>query len=137
MTETATPAAPAAVDWDALIAAATTEDKSVAAKRAVVPVPPPVLALVKNAREKGQRINLPYVAATYSELCDVFYSAGDMLEPKASVSIARTKVVDGKVVVLKARDTDEGVTGVRISIGDRRGQKDKPADKPAEAKADA
>lgn len=126
-----------AVNWDALISLASTEDKALVAKRAIVPVPPAVLALVKDARANGKRINLPYDRATYREVCDVFYSAGDMLEPKASVSIVRIRVVDGKDVVLQAKESDDGVTRVRISVNSRRGAKgDKPADKPADKTAE-
>ncbi len=135
MTDTAVVDKPT-VNWETLLAAATTEDKNLAAKRVAVAVPPAVLALVKNARDNGKRINLPYDAATFSGVCDVFYSAGDLLEPKASVSIARVKVVDGKETVLKAKDSDDGVSKIRISIGSRRGQKgDKAADKAVDAGA--
>lgn len=122
-------------DWAALLNAAQLDDAKVRVKRATVDVPPAVLSLVEKAKADGKRITLPYDAAKYSELCDVFYSAGDLLTPQASVAIVRIKVEDGKPVVLKAKDSDEGVTHVRISVTERRGQKGKKEDKPVEATA--
>lgn len=103
-------------DWTSLLSVATLEDVADRKKRAKVDVPDAVLNLVKRAREGKQRITLPYDAAKFAELSDVFYSAGDLLEPKASVQVTR---VDAKGKPVK----DDTATAMRIFVGDRRGQK--------------
>lgn len=113
----------ASTDWDALLEAAMTEDKTVTVKRNKVAVPPAVLNSVKKARENEKFIYLPYDKTTFQQICDVFYSAGDLLEPKGSVGIVRVKKIGDKVKVYKAKDSDDGVTHVRISVANRRGQK--------------
>lgn len=137
MTDTADKTtADAPADWEALLAAASFEDKMVVAKRATVTVPEPVLAAVKNAHATGKYIFLPYNADKFAETADIFYSAGDLLEPKVSVGIVRVvREVGKKDVVLKVKDEDKGVTHIRISVAQRRGAKGKTADKAPADKA--
>lgn len=115
---TTTETAPAVNDWDALLAVAQFEDTKERKARVKVDVPDSVLALVKQARENKKRITLPYVAAKFEDLANVFYCAGDLLEPKASVQVTRVNA-EGKLV------KDDSATHVRIYVGERRGQKGK------------
>lgn len=109
-------AAFAPLAWDALLETASLEDASDRKRRSTVEVPDAVLKLATNARDTRKRITLPYVAAQFDEVSNVFYSAGDLLEPKASVQITRVNK-DGKVV------KDDTATHVRIFVGNRRGSK--------------
>lgn len=108
-------------EWTALLATATLEDATDRKRRATVEVPPAVLALVKQARDNRKRITLPYDATKFEELQNVLYSAGDLLEPKASVTVSRVKLDGEKATVVK----DHTATHIRVFVGERRGQRQK------------
>lgn len=120
---------PADGGWDSLLSLATLEDATERKRRATVDVPPAVLELVKNARENRKRITLPYDAVKFEQLQDVFYSAGDLLEPKCSVTVSRVRLEGEKATVVK----DHTATHVRIFVGERRGNRKKATDKTANA----
>lgn len=116
--EVAAPVLP--IDWDSLLSAASLEEKVVRTTRVKVEVPASVLLAVEKARKLNKRIVIPVRdAAHLKELSDVFYSAGDLLEPKASVIVVPVGA-DGKKTVGNA------ITHVRVTVGERRGQKIEP-----------
>lgn len=116
------------IAWDALLEVASLEDPSERKRRATVDVPAGVLALCVKAQTEKQRIVLPYDAATYTDLCAVFYSAGDIMVPPASVMIT---VMDAEGKAVRGKDLSAGKS-IRVFIGDRRGAKVKKAAKPVE-----
>ena len=130
----AAPEAPAD-PWADLLAVAEMVDSGAQEKRSKVAVPDAVKGMAQKAWDAKQRIMLPFKADTYDEIANVFYSAGDLLTPPATVTVAKVKKdANGKVVVVKGSDTP---THVRVSINERRGQKVKKTDaEKAPAKTD-
>lgn len=108
---------------------ATFEDIVKPARRPDVEVPPEILALLEKARDTRKRPVWPVRDEIHAAaMSDVLYAAGDKLNASVLPAIGR-KEADGKFTRLKDwSDPDNKPTHLRVTVGARRGKKDRKPD---------
>lgn len=114
--------------WDALIQNAQVEQKSRADRRPPVEVPAKILEFATKLAATGQVATVPVRDAShFAEVKAVFQSAADKLDKSATCrEIADTSTGDDGAEIKR-------VTGMRLTIGKRRGAKGKDTAPPAPA----
>lgn len=110
------PAAADAFDVDALLAAAEITERDTK-KRPTVDVPAKILAFAQDLFDRKKRATFPVAdQAQFDREKLMWQSAADQLTPQRSATVTEVrKVKDGPL------------TGLSVSIGDRRGNNDKKA----------